>query len=400
MRNILISAAAICLLPMAAAAQDVDPDKLEDLSQAQQDQKKIEDEIAGKRDKIRSELSTLKTELTALSTEIKKLEAEQTELSVQVENLSDQKLAIETGILKNKSALQSLLAALQRMEYNPPPALATSPGDAANALRAAKLVSSISRQADQKVKILKQELIVLEEVRAELDAKQVELDLNTEELNRKKGRLEAKVSERNTLERSLSKDFDAARKRSTQLAKEAKTLKELIEKLEDTTRDVIPRIKPDPNKVETSPPATTSRPSRDFIPDGDDLSFAQSRGNVRAPVLGTISKRYSSSHPGLSVSVASQASVTAPSAGRVEFAGPFKNYDKVVILNAGDGYFILLTGLAQIYVQNGAKVNAGEPIGQMPSEKGSKLYLEVRKNGSTTNPSPWFGTAFAKQTNG
>ena len=71
-------------------------------------------------------------------------------------------------------------------------------------------------------------------------------------------------------------------------------------------------------------------------------------------------------------------------------------------MNVDDGYFVLLTGLGELYVQNGTNVSAGEAVGLMPvnSQSDEKLYIEVRKNGSTADPLPWFGTAFAKSARG
>ena len=79
----------------------------------------------------------------------------------------------------------------------------------------------------------------------------------------------------------------------------------------------------------------------------------------------------------------------APYAGRVEFSGPFKNYDNVIILNVGDGYFVLLTGLERLNVSAGERVKRGEPVGAMPQEPNAELYIELRKNGSPVNPEPW-----------
>ena len=88
--------------------------------------------------------------------------------------------------------------------------------------------------------------------------------------------------------------------------------------------------------------------------------------------------------------------VIAPFGGRIEFAGAFKNYDNVVILNVGQNYFMLLTGLGEIYVSSGEMVTSGEPLGLMPTgQKNAELYIELRKNGAPVNPKPWLGKALS-----
>ena len=96
---------------------------------------------------------------------------------------------------------------------------------------------------------------------------------------------------------------------------------------------------------------------------------------------------------GITLQTSARAQVIAPYAGRIEFAGAFKNYDNVVILNVGGGYFILLTGIGETYVETGENILIGEPLGLMPfnTKDRAELYIEFRKNGGTINPKPWLG---------
>ena len=132
------------------------------------------------------------------------------------------------------------------------------------------------------------------------------------------------------------------------------------------------------------------------------MRFSASKGRLFSPVTGTLKKKYSTAHPGITVETAGNAEVFAPAAGRVDFAGAFKNYGNVVIINVSDGYFVLLTGLGQLHVQGNSEVSAGDSVALMPvnSSSNEKLYIEVRKNGSTRDPVPWFGTTFAHVNNG
>ena len=108
-------------------------------------------------------------------------------------------------------------------------------------------------------------------------------------------------------------------------------------------------------------------------------------------------KKYGGAEKGITVGGSSESQVIAPYAGRVEFAGAFKNYENVVILNVGDGYFILLTGLGETYIETGENIKTGEPIGLLPFKANgtANLYIELRKAGKTIDPNPWLGAALA-----
>jgi murein hydrolase activator len=82
------------------------------------------------------------------------------------------------------------------------------------------------------------------------------------------------------------------------------------------------------------------------------------------------------------------------------YAGEFRSYGQLLIINAGDGYHILLAGMSQIDVQPGQFVLAAEPVGTMsgtpktsPSAAQTNapvLYVEFRKDGRPIDPDPWW----------
>ncbi len=94
------------------------------------------------------------------------------------------------------------------------------------------------------------------------------------------------------------------------------------------------------------------------------------------------------------------AQVTSPTDGWVVFASEFRTFGQLLIVNAGDGYHVLLAGLSQIDVPLGQFVLKGEPVGLMnaaPKGTGSKptdnapvLYIEFRKDSRPIDPAPWW----------
>jgi septal ring factor EnvC (AmiA/AmiB activator) len=104
----------------------------------------------------------------------------------------------------------------------------------------------------------------------------------------------------------------------------------------------------------------------------------------------------------MAIATRAGARVTAPADGWVVYAGEFRSYGQLLILDAGDGYHILLAGLDKIDVEHRQFVLAGEPVGTMGSQRLASaavpdvtlsqpvLYIEFRKDGTSIDPGPWW----------
>jgi septal ring factor EnvC (AmiA/AmiB activator) len=126
------------------------------------------------------------------------------------------------------------------------------------------------------------------------------------------------------------------------------------------------------------------------------------------PVAGDVRKTFGApdgfggSERGVSIATRANAVVAAPADGWVAFSGPYRTYGQLLIINAGDGYYIVLAGMARIGVEVGQFVLAGEPVGSMGDATGSTaaaiaigakqpvLYVEFRKDGAAIDPGPWW----------
>ena len=114
---------------------------------------------------------------------------------------------------------------------------------------------------------------------------------------------------------------------------------------------------------------------------------------------------------GMSISARPGAQITAPCDGWVVYAGPFRNYGQLLILNAGDGYHVLLAGMDRISVDLGQFVVTGEPVAVMGGRTQSPaaiatgsgqpiLYVEFRKDGTPVDSSPWWAASDSEKVRG
>src|SRR5208282_483200 len=101
------------------------------------------------------------------------------------------------------------------------------------------------------------------------------------------------------------------------------------------------------------------------------VAFASTRGHLRLPVNGVRIREFGASdglggtQKGLSIAARAGAQITSPCDGWVVYAGPFRSYGQLLILNAGGGYHVLLAGMERISVDLGQFVLTGEPVAVM-----------------------------------
>ncbi|MDD3370477.1 MAG: peptidoglycan DD-metalloendopeptidase family protein [Alphaproteobacteria bacterium] len=112
------------------------------------------------------------------------------------------------------------------------------------------------------------------------------------------------------------------------------------------------------------------------------------------PVSGVVSKNYGDKDAdgvvseGMTLAAPSGAPVVAPRAGKVVFAGPFRGYGLIMILQHESGYHSFLSGFGRIDAEMGQAVAAGEPLGVLPLKTGARpeLYFEWREGEKTVDP--------------
>ncbi|MEY9281843.1 septal ring factor EnvC (AmiA/AmiB activator) [Bradyrhizobium yuanmingense] len=137
------------------------------------------------------------------------------------------------------------------------------------------------------------------------------------------------------------------------------------------------------------------------------IAFASAKGLLPFPVNGNKIRDFGGSdgvggvQKGISLATKPGAQVTTPCDGWVVYAGPFRSYGQLLILNAGGGYHVLIAGMERISVNIGQFVLTGEPVATMGSTSQVAsilatnasqpvLYVEFRKDGTPIDPGPWW----------
>jgi septal ring factor EnvC (AmiA/AmiB activator) len=147
------------------------------------------------------------------------------------------------------------------------------------------------------------------------------------------------------------------------------------------------------------------------------IAFASAKGLLAMPVNGVRIRDFGGSdgaggaEKGISLATRPRAQVTTPCDGWVVYAGPFRSYGQLLILNAGGGYHVLIAGMERISVNIGQFVLTGEPVATMGSTSqvasilatnASRpvLYVEFRKDGTPIDPGPWWAASEGEKVRG
>ena len=369
------------------------------------------DELAAEVAAIRKDHANITAALIQAAKTEKKLAHDVADITERLEGLKAQEQDLRLSLLERRDVLAEVLGALERMGLNPPPALLVKPQDALSSVRSAILLGAVVPELRAETELLVADLAERKRVLAAIEAERDSLTATIARQRAEKERLDLLLAEKETLRQKSEAAMTEERKRSEELAEKARSLKELIAALEEqatAAASAEERARREEEARRQRKETLAAMP----IPDANQLieamPFSQMKGQLPLPVAGRFSRRYGGDDGnggvmlGDTLATQSGAIVTAPSDGSVLYAGPFRSYGQLLILDAGDGYHVVLAGLSRISVTLGQSVLAGEPVATMGEarvasaaafEAGSsapELYVEFRKDGKPVDPSPWW----------
>jgi septal ring factor EnvC (AmiA/AmiB activator) len=361
----------------------------------------------------------LNTALIGTAARIREVEVRLTATEARMQPLEQQERDMRRSLDERRDVIAEILAALQRMGRRPPPALLVSPEDAAKAVRSAIVLGAVVPEMRAHADRLAADLVELQKLRAEIGAERTKLSTDLKALSEEQRRMTLLVDERQKQQADSEKALAERRDQAGSLAKQVDNLRDLVSRLEaglDNAAKAARAVPAPGDQKGLSKPALAalSDPGR-LSP---ALAFGSARGALPMPVNGVKIRDFGApdgiggSERGISVATRAGAQVTTPCDGWVVYAGPFRSYGQLLILNAGDGYHVVLAGMDRISVDIGQFVLTGEPVAVMgsgltqvaaASPVGTSqpvLYVEFRKDGSPVDPGPWWAKKESEKVRG
>jgi septal ring factor EnvC (AmiA/AmiB activator) len=345
-------------------------------------------------------MRAIETKLAATEARLAPLDARETELRRSLDS--------------RRAVLADVLAALTRLGRQPAPALILRPEDALESVRSAILLGAVIPKLRAEAEALAKDLAELARIRREIAAERDALHTDRAALDEERQRIAALIDERQHRQVENEKALESERTRSLALSKQVESVGELVTRMEKEIASAARAAAAARRQADAKPSlAALSDPGR-ITP---AIPFAQTKGRLPLPVTGTRLREFGApdelggSQKGLLVAARPGAQVIAPCDGWVVYTGLFRSYGRLLIINAGGGYHVLLAGMERITVDLGQFVLTGEPVAVMgngprmasATEAGSpqpSLYVEFRKDGNSIDPSPWWAVTEEEKVRG
>ncbi len=396
------------------------------IAQALARQEALREEIA----RYNNDLGAINRALIQTAKRGQLLESQITETEDELTRLQEIQSNIRNSLSGKRQLLSEVIGALQRMGRNPPPAILVRPEDALASVRSSILLSAVVPDIKSEADALFAELAALRQTSAAIIENNKTLSGQLNALAQDESRLTVLLDEKNQLAQISRADLEKEREQASELASRALSLKELIYNLENTIAsaaaaaqaakkaDARRRLQ-EKERLAKAREKLGSNPSRELTVLNQlrtaptdriepAVAFSNSKGALPMPVSGRKLYGFGEKTPEgersgtLALQTRPNARVRSPMDGWIIYAGQFRSYGQVLILNAGEDYHMVLSGLAEVNVQPGQFVLAGEPVGRMgvtqfaataAPEFGSNrpvLSVELRKDGLSIDPTPWW----------
>ena len=391
-------------------------------------------------DVSKEDLMRMEKQVEAQSLEHKKLQAQATQISMELTQVSrdmiksarliqnneekisameaelkklqdDLKKAEENFVVEDDNLIKTL-SALQNLALKPTEALFVQPLTPVEIIRSAMLLRETVPYLNQNAQRIRTELEQIAKKKTRVEKQVAKIVRQKNILEKEHEQMKLLVQRKSKIRNAVEIQSVKTRKKVEALASQAQDLRDLLNKLEkerlekkrrqdeERRRLAEERAREAARLAETK--KTEEKQRADLIKFKPEIinevgeGFVKAKGKLSRPARGQIVIAYGQettkgvSSKGMIIKTRNQAQVIAPFDGSVIFAGPFRGYGNLIIIEHGQGYLSLLAGLETIDAELGQMLLAGEPVGQMPESGEAKLYVELRKDNHPINPMSWF----------
>jgi len=316
----------------------------------------------------------------AIAGRLQLIEAEMLTAEARLAVLRQAQRVQERRLAERQQPIVQLMAALQTMARRPAAAALVQPGSLADAAHVRAVLASAGPEIARRTAALRQEAQRAGRLRAQSAAMVAELRRKGAEARLEQRRLAVLEADQRRRSSALADTARTEEQRAALLAAQSRTLDRLVQSLgaEASLRDRLATL---PGPIPRPVRITASLPPELMRDQTQRLSY-------RLPVVGPVIRGFGEVLPsgtrsrGVTLGAKPGALVVAPAAGRVSFAGLFRGYGAIVILDHGSGQVSLITGLAGQMARTGDTLAQGGPVGRAGA---NGVTVELRRDGQAVD---------------
>jgi murein hydrolase activator len=308
--------------------------------------------------------------------------------------------------LDDKSAqMSALFVLMQGMSRQPPPVMITHSQDALKMIRSGMVLAAFYGDVEKLATELSAEVERVDQLQREAEQQEQRRKSEQTQNARLKSQIDLLLVENKEQLESATENLDNLKNFNQINLAGIKSLEEMLPALDAAKK----KGKPAPPEGEAAKGAREAAPNHDKTAMLDArmqpaIPFANSQGLLPLPAQGKIAIKFGQSDgggmasKGVHIETRPSAQVVSPCDGSILYAGPFRSYGQLLIIDPGGGYHVVVAGMDRIQVVQGQTVVAGEPLATMGSEIRSSektsarpiLYVEFRRDQQSIDPAPWW----------
>lgn len=324
----------------------------------------------------------LKKRSAALAARIQAAEADIDAGEARVALVNRRLSAQQARLATQQQPLLELAASLQQLSRQPPVSVLAQPGSLRDMVHARAVLDAVMPVIHRRTAGVRRELADLRTAQRQQAVALGALGASKAELAQRRDQLTRLENEGRLHARDLMSSARLEADRALGLGEKARDIVELMDTLEADSAvraELAELAGPLPRPRD---PAATALPAAPPVAAAAELT----RGAYRLPVIGRIVAGLGEVDDsgvrsrGITVAARPGGQVVAPAPGRVGFAGDYRGYGKIVIIDHGGGWTSLLTGMIALSVGVGDILDAGAPVGRAGSDD-SRITVELRRAG-------------------
>ena len=361
---------------------------------AAQEQKKIDEQAK----KVKTELAGLNQKMIAAAKKIQNGEDEVRQKTEDLEALQKHLQESETKFEAEHGMLVETLGALQNLAMRPSEAVLVQPLSPVEVMRSSILLRGSVHALKDRAESIRESIEDINNQKSEIAQRLHDLEEENAVLAKQQEEMKDLHKQKSQIYSQLSSQSKDAEEKAKVLASQAGNLRDLLDKLEKQKQ--AQRQMAEKERLARAKAVEDLRKSNNHSYDlGEykevNVGFSKAKGKLSRPARGTLVTKFHQEMSkgvvsnGIDIKTASKAQIIAPYDGTVIFSGPFKNFANLLIIDHGEGYTSLLSGLGETDAKVGQTLLAGEPVGTMPSGNNAKLHMEIRKNNHPVDPNEW-----------